>query len=144
MSEHTTPRPIRLVRVIWVCYAIALMIATHIPIPEDFGTFVSVYDKLLHAGAYLGLGVLTYLSLMDFRTGTLAVLPVYVGLLLFAAQDEYLQGFVNRTPDFNDWVSDALATLVALCGLRFLMPRLHGSCVATAGLQSQRGPTAPE
>jgi VanZ family protein len=127
MRESSTRGLARFIRIVWVCYAIALMIATHIPVPDDLETLVSLYDKLLHAGAYFGLGLLTYLSLMDFRTGRLAILPVYAGLLLFAAQDEYLQGFVNRTPDVQDWISDALATLAALCCLRFVMPRLCGS-----------------
>lgn len=99
----------------WLLYALALFVGTHIPIPETFDELVTVWDKVIHAGAYFGLGSLTAAAFFQAAPPRVPVVSMTVGLLGYAALDELLQGFVGRSPDPTDWMSDAAGILLAMC-----------------------------
>jgi VanZ family protein len=79
-----------------------------------------VWDKLLHATEYAGLGVLLVRGLrgegMPWRT---AVLLAMLLASLYGASDEWHQSFVpGRDSDVNDWYADTVGGgLGALAGL---------------------------
>lgn len=98
----------------WLLYAVALFIGTHIPIPEWCDELVTLWDKVIHAGAYFGLG--TLMAAAFFQTPPrVPVVPLTLGLLAYAAIDEVLQAFVGRAPDLTDWMSDAAGIMLAMC-----------------------------
>ncbi len=96
-------------RVTWLVYAFALFAGTHMSIPHEFDELVTSWDKLIHAGAYFGLGVLTALAFIHVRLAVL--IPC---LMAYAVIDELLQAFVDRTPDVSDWMSDSAGILLAV------------------------------
>lgn len=108
---------------VWVAYAIVLFAATHFPVPEPLEEIVSTWDKILHASAFFVLAMLTFLALYGKPRLQPPPIRLWVGLLAYAGLDEYLQGFVNRTPDIEDWLSDALGITIAFTLSRFLARR---------------------
>ncbi len=101
----------KLVPVMWLAYAAVLFYATHMRIPNSARSLVMEYDKLIHASAFF---VLTVLSAATFlrRNSRLRSWGILICLLLpYAALDEYLQGFFQRTPDVRDWISDSIGIL---------------------------------
>ncbi|WP_437231159.1 VanZ family protein [Planctomicrobium sp. SH661] len=108
-----------LIRIAWVLYSLILFAATHVPVPRELEEVVSTFDKIIHASAFFVLAVLTILSLPARRPSVWLL----CGLLMYAALDEFLQRFVNRTPDLVDWFSDAAGIVAAFILMRLLMWR---------------------
>ncbi|WP_437192439.1 VanZ family protein [Planctomicrobium sp. SH527] len=110
--EKSINRWIRtLVPLVWLAYAAVLFYATHMRIPPSAKSLVHEYDKLIHASAFF---ILTVLSATTFlrRNSRLRSWGILICLLLpYAALDEYLQGYFQRTPDINDWISDSIGIL---------------------------------
>ncbi|WP_437187072.1 VanZ family protein [Planctomicrobium sp. SH668] len=120
-----SPKIVFAIRVIAVLCTLTLFIATHIPVPLLIEDVVSLFDKAIHAGAFF---VFATLVILAFCLGPKPQTPSYrllFGLLGYAALDEYLQGFVNRVPDLNDWIADAVGITVSFFLTSFLLRRLQ-------------------
>ncbi len=107
------------IKLLWLGYLLLLFVATHYPIPEPVARYVSLMDKAIHASAYFGLTVLTAASFLTRRSPVINLLLLGLILSGYGALDEYLQGFVNRSPDVRDWIADSvgivLGCLVIYC-----------------------------
>lgn len=123
MNHQQNPRQNRIVtifriRLVWLGYAVALFTATHMPIPEPVAEVVSAFDKFLHGLAFFILAVLSVCSVLRKESRLSSWILLAVLFIGFAALDEYLQGFVNRIPDINDWIADSVGILVG-CAVMF-------------------------
>jgi VanZ family protein len=112
------------IRIVWLLAVITLFCATHLPVPDDAEEIVSTFDKVIHASSYCILTVLTCLAWLPARPGFRHITLLISGLLLFAAFDEITQALVHRSPDVEDWKSDASGIVIA--------------CVATVNLRAWR------
>lgn len=87
----------------------------HMPVPEKLPSVAS-NDKLIHFTLYF---VLVLLWGMAMRCGGhqltgRVMIFAWVGFGLYAAMDEWLQGFVNRSPDMRDWLADKCGITASL------------------------------
>ena len=73
-----------------------------------------VSDKLVHAVAYFGLCVVSRLAFGTvFSRRSVAILAAVLVTLLYGATDEWHQSTVpTRSPDFYDWVADAIGGVI--------------------------------
>lgn len=118
----THPRRFRrLVGVVLVCYWTALLVSTHVPLPE--GTLSGGSDKLAHFAAYAGLAFLLGLWISVGRAmrarhylGAFGVVTAY-GII-----DELLQTPVGRDTDPYDMLADGVGGAI---GLALLFVTLH-------------------
>ena len=105
----------RTIRWVWIGYWLAAFTVTHIPKPGDLNLPIQGGDKVLHAMIYF------ILTLMGGRVLMLRAKPIHPGTYaiwaviytIYGALDEYLQGFVHRTPSIYDWLADVLGILLA-------------------------------
>lgn len=101
---------------------------------HSVGTIPGNYDKLLHAVAYAGLGLLT---MRAFHGGIerIAWLPTVGALLLtglYAALDEWHQSHVpGRDASPLDWAADLVGALVCI-PLFMILYRVLGDLSAVA------------
>ena len=102
------------IRAMWITYAAALFTFTHIPIPEPVADVTSAWDKLIHCGAYFILTVLTVLVFLRANPLRFPFASVCLGLILFAAFDEAMQGPVGRNPELADWIFDCIGVLAGV------------------------------
>lgn len=124
------PRTYRLLAALYAVLMVALSSWPGVSLP-NIGT--GHLDKILHFGQYLVLAFLVArgwgLSLPR-RWGVRNVILVVV-MLVFAAADEYHQGWIpGRDPDQQDFLADAIGILIGFSiGLSRLMRREmpHGS-----------------
>lgn len=98
----------------WPGYWVCLFVLTHLP---RLGTPRSTprhFDKLVHAGLFLGLTLIGHYARSRYRSVTrLSVVGWSILYVAYAALDEWLQGFVGRTPDVWDWVADSTGVVIA-------------------------------
>ncbi|CAN5674842.1 VanZ family protein [soil metagenome] len=92
-----------------VCAALIFFASSRptLPVALDSGT-----DKLAHFGAYAVLGFA-----LGHARAAFGLSPAVATLIggLYALSDEVHQSFVpGRSPDFGDWVADALGILAGL------------------------------
>lgn len=99
-------------RLTWLTYAAALFWLTHTPVPEAVSSVTSQWDKVLHFGAYLGLALLTVAVCLNSFPSQISALFLGATLMVYAALDEFLQGYVGRQPDVMDWICDCLGIIV--------------------------------
>ncbi|MBI9017238.1 MAG: VanZ family protein [Phycisphaerae bacterium] len=102
-----------------IAFAIALVIATHIPkkmMTESMLTIIT-WDKLLHMGAY---AILAWLIFVSFAITDVFKLKISIlfALAIFGAIDEYTQQFVNRSPGIDDWSADFIGAASVLVFIR--------------------------
>lgn len=108
-------------------YWVFLFLATHFPKLELRGAPPSS-DKVLHFVAFGGLAFLfwRFLEAQGTRMTPSAVAFSSVVLVIYAAIDEYLQQFVGRSTDLEDFLADVggiAIVLAVMCALAFLRPR---------------------
>ena len=103
------------VLIIFLLVWVGAFTATHIPsksIPTeilDLGHFV------LHGVGFLGLSSWFVLAVVAFGvTRGRRVLLVLSVMMIYAAVDEYTQQFFGRSTDLADWITDTVATVIAL------------------------------
>jgi VanZ family protein len=105
-------------------WAAAILVATSIPGQElaAVGAFsFPGADKLVHAFFYGVLGWLSARAAGLPASGRRTAAFVLLGILLFAALDEWHQAFIpGRATDPLDWIADALG---ATCGMAALGAR---------------------
>jgi VanZ family protein len=98
--------PRRFRRAIWIGYWGLLFVLTHLPVSPQPAP-VPQFDKLLHLLAYFGLTLLGARSAS--RPLSPAALLVWAGVYAgYAALDEYLQQFTQRSMTLADWLADVL------------------------------------
>ena len=116
-ERSTLPPRTRLVPIIvtvMLCvYWAALFYGTHTKIPA--GMLPGNTDKLIHFGAYAGLGIL----LMTLRASRGAyswysVAARWCVLACYGAFDELTQLLVNRNADMEDWLADVFGAAIGL------------------------------
>lgn len=102
-------------------FAALILVATSWP-DIDLGRLPTKFDKVGHVGMYGIFGALVQRasnSPAALRTVTLA----WVGIALFAAIDEWHQGFISgRSPGIGDWIADVLGALIGLLLARSFLP----------------------
>lgn len=112
-------------------YWIFLFCATHFPRPKLAG-FPSE-DKLVHLVAFGLLAFLLWRCAESFsrKLSNRFVWIAFVGLGLYAAADEYLQQFVNRSTSSADWFANLAGIALVLVPLE-LRRRLTRSARAAS------------
>jgi len=93
-------------------YWLMMFIATHLP-PSSGVSSMPVSDKSQHLTAFFLLGLLLPL----WNTSPLTVrraVKLFLLIITYAALDELLQAPVGRTPEWLDWVADAVGACVGL------------------------------
>jgi VanZ family protein len=101
-------------------YWVFLFCATHFPRLELPGR-VPQSDKLLHFVAY-GLLAFLYWRFAEARHRPLSgrfVWSALAVLVLYAALDEWLQGFIGRSAALTDWLADVLGAVLVLAVLEW-------------------------
>jgi hypothetical protein len=94
----------------------ALFAATHIPVPDFVGS-AGMSDKKLHYLAYLVLVSLLWFVVSPHNKVNWKKAKVWVVLAVivwYGAIDEWLQGFVHRSPDVADFKADLSGALTGL------------------------------
>lgn len=95
------------------CYWALIFLLTHLPAREL--PPVSLNDKIEHFLAYGMLGGLLYLNFWAFRPRQRRLGWMVWGIgLAYGAIDEWLQYFVGRDCELNDWLADAAAVTIAV------------------------------
>lgn len=91
-----------------------LFVATHIPLPPLPASGMGS-DKVAHVAAFAGLGFLCalWLALAGRLTSGRTLLLLAV-LAVYGAVDEWLQQFVGRFTDFDDWIADVSGAVIGI------------------------------
>jgi VanZ family protein len=101
-------------------YWVFLFCVTHFPKLELPGR-VPQSDKLLHVAAF-GLLAFLYWRFAEARHRPLSGRFVWIALavlVLYAALDEWLQGFAGRSADLTDWLANVLGVVLVLAALEW-------------------------
>ena len=101
-----------------IIYWSAIFILTHIPVPHMISR-IGCSDKTLHFFAYI---ILSFVLWPNIDSGKVnfknrKVWYALAAVALYAVADEWLQGFVGRSPDIQDYLFDMAG---ATCGFVFL------------------------
>lgn len=99
-----------------ILYWPAIFVLTHTPVPGFVGK-MGMSDKTMHYLAYLILVSLLWLTVsptskVDWRKAKVWV--VLAVIAWYGATDEWLQGFVNRSPDVHDFAADFFGAITGL------------------------------
>ncbi len=119
--------PVWWLRILWLGYVATLFVATHTPVPEPVAGLVSLFDKVIHCVSYFILTVLTAVVFLKREHGFVFWGMIAIALTGYAALDEYLQGFVNRSPDIEDWFADSIGILLGIVATFFARNRLNST-----------------
>ena len=88
---------------------VAMLWPLDAPLPAPEGS-----DKLLHFIAFAAL------AFPLARTGRIGLMPVFIGASAFGGAIELIQRSINRSADFNDWISDVVGVTLGIgCGLLY-------------------------
>lgn len=105
MQAHTR-------RIIWAAYWLVLLTLTHLP-PSDSIRISGVWTgALVHVLLFTLLGLLSAWAIPLRNMAGGCVLGV--GLAAFAAMDEFTQSWTGRTPDYADWLADAVGVTLGI------------------------------
>ena len=89
--------------------------ATHVPMRVFPAAVADLGHVVLHSIGYLGLSSWFILTVEAFGLSrvrqVILVLPV---MTIYAAVDEYTQQFFGRSNRWQDWLTDTVATAIAL------------------------------
>jgi hypothetical protein len=111
------PRRQKLIIIPLLLYWPTIFILTHIPIPQLSGIEIRASDKVLHYFAYLILVLLIWLAIspgkkVNWRRA--AVWWILFAVVWYGVADEWLQGYVGRSPDVRDFLGDLAGTITGL------------------------------
>jgi VanZ family protein len=114
---------------VFVAYAVALFISTHIPISHE-AVLPGTNDKHLHLLAYSGLSVLAVIRLAVLGAARLVPWGLWMAALTAAAGlDELTQVWVGRSGDWADWQADVAGLWLAgtlTLGWLWMFPKVVG------------------
>ena len=99
-----------------VIYWPLIFICTHIPVPQIVGS-MGMTDKTLHYLAYLVLVTFLWQTVSPYKKINWKQAKVWIILAIiiwYGACDEWLQGYVNRTPDVMDFRADFAGAMTGL------------------------------
>lgn len=108
----------------WLGFWALLFVVMHVPIPRPMAERIRFSDKLAHFSAYFVLTLLGGWALWsrdktvsstapDARRAVGVPLVVWAGVYAgWAVLDEWLQGYVNRSPSVGDWAADVAGVAV--------------------------------
>jgi len=116
VTDPVTSLSVRRARRLWIGYWLLLFALTHVPISRASAARVKHADKAVHFVLFFGLTWLGARAVARRPTGSLPIgtLTAWAAVyLLYAAADEWLQGFVRRTPNVLDWIADASGVVLA-------------------------------
>lgn len=125
VTAHSDTRRARLWLVGWLAYWVLAFAVTHAPIRGLPTPRFEGADKVVHFLLYFGLTWLGCRAIGAWR-GRLGVKPAILLALLFSAYgvaDEWLQGFVGRTPSRYDWFADLAGIAAATTWMLIRFPR---------------------
>lgn len=110
-------------------YWLFLFLATHLPRLQTPGPPQS--DKLLH---FVAFALLTFLFWRACESASCTLGPWFVWIALpvlvaYAGIDEYLQQFVGRGSDWEDFVADVVGIAVTLAFLEWQRRRVQARAV---------------
>jgi len=123
-------------KTVWAALAIywpVLFILTHIPI-FDVARKSGMSDKLMHVLAYMGLMMLVWWAVSPYERVNWRGWKVWLilaAMVWYGAADEWLQGYVGRSADMEDFVADLIGTLSGLV-LLWALPFWPAALVVTA------------
>jgi VanZ family protein len=119
-----------------VLYWPVLFVLAHIPMP-DIVRKAGASDKTLHFLAYMVLVFLLWGAIESYQKVQWRKAAVWWLLLLavgYGAIDEWLQGYVGRTPDLMDLLADVTGAVTSLVLLSILDFWLAATAVAASGI----------
>lgn len=111
---------------VWIGWWVALAVAMHVPRSALAGRALPVSDKVIHFGLFFVLVALGAIALRARATsaGAGSLIGWCAMYLIYAAIDEWTQGFVGRDVQFGDYVANAAgiltATIAAILWMRFI------------------------
>lgn len=116
---------LKLVTGLLIAYWLTMFVITHIPLPKLDVPRHS--DKLVH---FVGYGLLMFLfrfrqQLAGSSGWKGSVWFAAIILIVYAVVDEVLQAPVNRTPDLQDGIADAIGVLLGAILFFLLKPSLE-------------------
>jgi hypothetical protein len=120
-----------------LCYWPGIFILTHVPALPKWVLKAELGDKGPHFEAYLGLVFLWWFALYPYKRVHWFKPGVYVticAMAVYGTLDEWLQGFVGRTPDVWDFAADMAGVMAGLLLLTFLEFWLAAAAVGSAVL----------
>lgn len=99
-------------RIIWVAYWLVLLTLTHLPPSNSIRISGMWTGALAHVLLFTLLGLLGAwaIPLRNMTRGFVLGL----GLAAFAAMDECTQSWTGRTPDYADWLADAVGVTLGI------------------------------
>lgn len=114
-SDRSTRKRLRYRQWIWIAWWIALAVALHLPRPAVEGRSLPVSDKVIHFGLFFVLVALGAIALRarSARADVGSLIGWGVAYLIYAALDEWSQGFVGRDVQFGDYVANAAGVITA-------------------------------
>lgn len=126
----------------------AIFTLTHIPLPPMPAIFRNIWqpDKIFHCIVYLILVFLLWSAISPFgkvNWGRPAAWWILLVVVWYGVTDEWLQGYVNRSPDVMDFLADLTGALTGLILLSFFsfwpafLVLTGGSIFITANLTRQ-------
>ena len=135
MLKHLSGRQ-KLAMIPLLLYWPAIFILTHIPLPGELLKDICASDKTFHYIMYLILAFLLWFTINPEKKVNWLKGSVWVAMctvVVYAALDEWLQGFVNRNPDVFDFLAD-LAGAISGFILLSIFPFWPASLVLTAAI----------
>lgn len=93
-----------------------VFIATHMPVPKIVGS-MGMTDKNLHYLAYLMLITFLWQTVSPYKKVNWKEPKIWIILAIiiwYGAFDEWLQGFVNRSPDVHDFKADFAGAMTGI------------------------------
>jgi len=114
-DQPSTDRRKQLRRYLWPAWWVLMFVATHLPKIPAPPVGIRNADKVVHFLLYFVLAMLGGRALIGAgRIKGFGTLLTWAGVcLIYAAMDEWLQQFVNRTPSVHDWLADAAGVMAA-------------------------------
>ena len=116
------PQRHKITPLIAAAYCLSLVAATHIPIP-NWVRKTGFSDKTMHYFAYFILACLLWLAVSPYKKANWRQFRPWLILLtviLYGILDEVVQGFVGRSPDLFDFLSDIIGALTGFIAVSLL------------------------
>ncbi len=116
---------------VWAAFMLGAFTATHTP-ASAMPVFTSwINDKAQHVAAFALLGVVTFWMATVAPTHSLRTAAASaVGLMLYAAADEWTQPWVGRTCEWSDWLADGVGAWAGAFSARWWFRRRHSGHAA--------------
>lgn len=96
-------------------YAVALVLATHVPKPERFLGRLDLSDKILHVISYCLLASFAAMAMRSAgRWSARSAIGLAIALAAFGAIDEITQPLFSRRAEVLDWAADCAGIVAGI------------------------------